>query len=179
MGEQKSSTKRSSLPTILSAAVGLVLLAVVAVAFVSSGDGGLQPGDPAPDFTLTLLDGSEVSLSDLRGQVVVLNFWASWCGPCRREAPALQQVWEAYGDDDVAFLGVAYHDAQGASRAFLDEFGITYPNGVDARARIAGMYGLTGVPETYVIDRDGTLAWKKIGELRAEELLQQLESLLP
>jgi DsbE subfamily thiol:disulfide oxidoreductase len=131
----------------------------------------------APDFALTLLDGSEISLVGLRGQIVVLNFWASWCSPCRREAPALQRVWEAYRDQGVVFVGVTYQDAEAASLAFIEEFGITYANGVDAMGRISSEYGVTAVPETYVIDRDGRLVWSQIGEVWEETLVEQLARL--
>ena len=116
-----------------------------------------------------------MSLADLRGQVVVLNFWASWCAPCRREAPALQSVWETYKDQGVAFVGVTYHDAEGASLAFIEEYGITYPNGVDEMERISRDYGVTAVPETYVIDRAGRLVWSQIGEVQAQVLIRQIE----
>ena len=163
--------------TIVYAAVGLIILVLVAAAFLTGDGGRPQQGDPAPDFALELLDGSHISLSDLRSQVVVLNFWASWCGPCRREAPALQQVWETYEAKGVVFLGVSYRDAKGASQDFIDAFGITYRNGFDARGQISRAYGVTAVPETFVIDRQGRIVWSHIGEIEAETLVQQLEQL--
>jgi cytochrome c biogenesis protein CcmG/thiol:disulfide interchange protein DsbE len=167
---------KSNLSTRLSVAVGLVLLVLLSYGFLSSrGSGRPQRGELAPDFALTLLDGSEVTLADLRGQVVVLNFWASWCSPCRREAPALQETWATHKDEGVAFIGVTYQDAQGASQRFIQEFGITYPNGMDEKGRISRAYGVMGVPETFVIDRDGKVVWFQIGEVRAEELARQLE----
>jgi DsbE subfamily thiol:disulfide oxidoreductase len=175
---QEAGAKRN-LSTPLFVAVGLVLLALMAYGFLSSGEGGrLQPGEPVPEFDLELLDGSSLRWSDLQGQVVVLNFWASWCAPCRREASDLQAVWEAYRDQGVLLVGITYRDAQDASRTFVDEHGITYPNGVDEMGRISDAYGVTAVPETYVIDRQGQLAWSQIGELRAEVLTRQLEQLL-
>jgi cytochrome c biogenesis protein CcmG/thiol:disulfide interchange protein DsbE len=164
--------------TIISLVVGLALVALLVVALLTRYTGRPQLGDPAPEFALTLLDGSEMSLSDLRGQVVVLNFWASWCFPCRREAPALQQVWESYRNQGVAFLGLSYQDVQSASQAFIEEFGITYPNGMDVRGRISRSYGITGVPETFVIDRDGNLVWFNVGEVSADTLIEQLERML-
>ena len=159
-----------------------MLLALLTYGFLSSREGGRpQRGEFAPDFSLTLLDGadqgrpSEISLADLRGQVVVLNFWASWCSPCRREAPALQRVWEAYQDRGVVFVGLTYHDVEGASLAFIKEYGITYANGVDEMGRISRDYGVTAVPETFIIDREGRVAWFQIGEVQAETLTRQLE----
>jgi cytochrome c biogenesis protein CcmG/thiol:disulfide interchange protein DsbE len=167
---------RRNLSTPLYVAVGLVVLALLAYGFLSSRDGGRpQRGEFVPEFSLTLLDGSELALSDLRGQVVVLNFWASWCAPCRREASDLQSVWATYKDQGVVFVGVTYRDAQDASSAFIQEFGLTYPNGTDEQGRISDDYGVTAVPETYVIDREGRLAWSQIGEVQAGELIRALE----
>jgi cytochrome c biogenesis protein CcmG/thiol:disulfide interchange protein DsbE len=171
--------KGNRLSTRLAVAVGLVLLALLAYGFLSVGGSGRpQPGEPAPAFTLGLFDGSDISLDGLRGQIVVLNFWASWCSPCRREASALQRVWEAYRDQGVVFVGVTYRDAEGASLSFIEEYGITYPNGVDEKGRISHDYGVTAVPETFVIDRDGRLAWFQIGEVQEATLARQLEGLL-
>jgi cytochrome c biogenesis protein CcmG/thiol:disulfide interchange protein DsbE len=169
-------TPKSNLSMLLSVAVGLMFLALLTYGFLSSRGGDRpQREELAPDFTLTLFDGSSVSLADLRGQIVVLNFWASWCAPCRREAPALQETWAMYEDQGAAFLGVTYQDAKGASQRFIQEFGITYPNGTDEAGRISRAYGVTGVPETFIIDRDGKVTWSQIGEVRAEELARQLE----
>jgi cytochrome c biogenesis protein CcmG/thiol:disulfide interchange protein DsbE len=166
----------SRLSTRLAVAVGLVLLALLTYGFLSSREGGRpKQGALVPGFSLSLLDGTEIALTDLRGQAVVLNFWASWCAPCRREAPAMQRVWEAYRDRGVVFVGVTYHDAQGASQAFIKEYGITYPNGIDERGRISSAYGVTAVPETFIIDRDGRLAWSQIGEVQEETLARELE----
>jgi cytochrome c biogenesis protein CcmG/thiol:disulfide interchange protein DsbE len=176
--ESPEGRPKRNLSTRLSVAVGLVLLALLAYGFLSSREGGRpQRGEPAPEFTLDLLDGSTTTLDDLRGRVVVLNFWASWCSPCRLEAPALQSVWETYQDQGVVFVGVTYRDAEGASMAFIEEYGITYPNGVDKGSRISRDYGVTAVPETFVIDRQGQVAWFQIGEVREETLVWQLERL--
>ena len=169
--------RRSNIATLMFVAVAVVLLILLAFAFASPRGGRPREGESAPDFELTLFDGSRVSLAELRGQVVVLNFWASWCGPCRREAPALQQVWEAYEGQGVVMLGVSYQDAEGASRQFIEQFGLTYGNGIDVDGRISRAYGVTGVPETFVIDRQGRIAWFRLGEVTAERLTRQLEQL--
>ena len=169
-----SAKKRSNVATIVSVATGLGLLVLLAFAFFSPSGGRPQQGDPAPDFSLALFDGSEMYLSDLRGQVVVLNFWSSWCGPCREEAPDLQKIWEIYEDKGVAVLGVSYKDAEDASRAFVEEFGLTYPNGADLKGKVSRAYGITGVPETFVIDAEGKVAWFYMGQVTADELVRRL-----
>ncbi len=166
--------KKGNVTTIISVAIGLGLLALLASAFLLPNGGRPQEGDPAPDFTLTLLDGTKISLRDLRGQVVVLNFWASWCDPCRKEAPDLQKAWEMYKDKGVVFMGVSHKDAEDASRAFVQEFGLTYLNGIDPRGRISRAYGLTGVPETFVIDAEGRVAQFYWGEVQVDDLVQRL-----
>jgi len=136
------------------------------------------PGQPAPDFTLTLLDGSTLSLSDLQGKVVVINFWGSWCPPCREELPDLQAVWEAYRERGVVFVGIAYQEEVSSVQGAAAEFGLTYPLGLDVGERTATAYGITGVPETFVVDPEGRVAYVHIGPVSAEQLTQELESLL-
>ena len=157
--------------------VGLVVIILITRALLSSGGSRPQLGDAAPDFTLLTFDGSEISLASMRGQVLVLNFWASWCSPCRQEALELQTVWARYKDKRVAFLGVTFQDEENASQDFIQEFGITYPNGIDQRGRLRRAYGVTAVPETFVIDREGKVVWFRAGALSADELAVQLEQL--
>jgi cytochrome c biogenesis protein CcmG/thiol:disulfide interchange protein DsbE len=120
-------------------------------------------GRAAPPFALTLFDGRTLRLEDLRGRVVFLNFWASWCPPCRVEAPMLEALWGELKDQDVVFLGVNTQDEAPRARAFLDEFGITYPNGRDPDGRIAIDYGVWGLPEAFIVDPAGRITYKHIG----------------
>ena len=132
----------------------------------------------APDFTLTTFDNQQVSLKELRGKVVVLNFWASWCQPCRLEAAYLEQTWRKYKDRGVVFIGVDYVDTEPNALAYLKEFDITYFNGSDLGTRISQAYGIKGVPETFYIAKNGELRGLTIGPLEAPELDRKIEELL-
>jgi cytochrome c biogenesis protein CcmG/thiol:disulfide interchange protein DsbE len=166
----------------------LVLLAGIAAVIVAVGVALVQRGQPtdgaAPDFTATVFAeapafaGETFSLSDFRGRVVVLNFWASWCGPCREEAPVLQRLHEAYGDR-VVFLGVAYAEEDANSLAFMREFGITYRNVPDRGTRISDdLYHISGVPETFIIDQNGEVAEFLISTVTEARLRPTLDRLL-
>lgn len=137
-------------------------------------------GAPAPSFTLTTFDGQVYRLQDLRGKVVVINFWASWCKPCEQEADELEAAWRYYRPrGDVLFLGVAWTDTEKKSLEYLAKFGITYPNGPDLGTRMAQAYRITGVPETYIIDRNGVLAYAKLSPfLSVEEIKNAIDPLL-
>jgi cytochrome c biogenesis protein CcmG/thiol:disulfide interchange protein DsbE len=128
-------------------------------------------GKPAPDFSLTLFEGRNIRLSDFRGKVVFLNFWASWCPPCRAEARLLEQSWQRYKDQGVVFLGIDMQDTEEAARRFIQEFGVTYMNGRDPNNRIAINYGVYGIPETFFIDKEGLITYKHIGGLNWETIL--------
>lgn len=136
------------------------------------------PGQPAPDFALTLLDGSTFSLSGQRGRAVVVNFWASWCPPCEAEAPDLQAVWEEYRGRGVVFVGVAYKDEEAAVQDFLTAHGLTYPVGLDRTGQVAALYGVTGVPETFIVDGQGKVVRFFIGPVTADQLRAVLEGLV-
>jgi cytochrome c biogenesis protein CcmG, thiol:disulfide interchange protein DsbE len=136
-------------------------------------------GQPAPEFTLPSLDGTgDVRLADLRGRVVVVNFWASWCLPCREEAPELEAIWRRYRDRGVVMLGVNIQDRRSAALEFLVQTRPTYPNVVDASGAISIAYGIYGVPETFVVDRNGHIRAKKVGAVSAAALAAQIEPLV-
>lgn len=166
-----------SLGTILL--LGAIVIAAGIVGLALARQRMTQPtAGPAPDFTVTTFDGEEITLADLRGQVVVVNFWASWCIPCKDEAPVLQAAWERYRDQGVVILGVAYVDTPSASLEFIDEFGITYPNAPDAGTRVSEAYHITGVPETFIIDRDGQIAEFVYAQVTESGLTRTLDRLL-
>ena len=155
----------------------LALLGLVGWGLVRAQAGPRDQG-PAPDFSLATFSGEQISLSALRGQVVVINFWASWCPPCREEAAYLESTWRAYRDQGVVFIGVDYADTDREALAYIDEFNITYPNGPDLGTRISQAYRIQGVPETFFVAKDGSLRGVKIGPLAPPELEEKLESLM-
>ena len=134
----------------------VLLLAALTVAVQRPGFGP-KPGVGAPDFSLETFDGHTVKLSDLKGQVVVVNFWASWCKECGQESADLEAIWQEYRNRKVTVLGIDYTDTTPAARDYLAQFGISYPNGPDRADEISRTYQLTGVPETLVIDRAGVV----------------------
>ena len=115
-------------------------------------------GKAAPAFTLERIDGpGKLSLASLRGRPVVVNFWASWCVPCKGEAKMLEQAWQQYRGKGVVFLGIDYHDVTSDARTFISHHGVTYTTVQDGSGMVGDRYGLTGVPETFFIDRRGRL----------------------
>lgn len=156
--------------------VGLII-AGLGLALVQSFKAQPESG-AAPDFTLETFDGKSVTLSQYRGRVVVINFWASWCAPCAEEAPTLQAAYEAYKDRGVEFIGVAWVDSDEKSKQFIEEYGITYPNGPDLGTRIADAYRIRGVPETFIVGPDGKVSFFAPRILASEELNAEIEKAL-
>jgi cytochrome c biogenesis protein CcmG/thiol:disulfide interchange protein DsbE len=144
------------------------VLAVLAYGFRTDPRAIPSPlvGRPAAPFTLKAFDGTAVSLAELRGRVVVLNFWASWCYPaCYEEAPFLEAGWKEYRERGVTVVGVDIQDTEEAARRFIAQFGLTFPNLPDPKGTVAIDYGVYGVPETFLIDRRGTIRDKRVGGL--------------
>ena len=166
--------------------LGLVIASVVGIAallaygFIRDSRYIHSPlvAKPAPSFALTLFDGGTLNSKDLLGKTVLLNFWASWCVPCRAEAPALEAAWQKYKDRDVVFLGVNIQDKEEDARAFIKEFGITYLNGRDESGKIAIDYGVWGIPETFFLDPHGRITYKHAGELRVPVITAKLDEAL-
>ena len=136
-------------------------------------------GRPAPAFDLETLDGRRLSLADLRGSPVVLNFWASWCIPCREEAPLLTAADATYRPDGLRILGVVYQDSSESARDFMARYGQTYPGLLDPDGRTAIDYGVFGIPETFFIDRAGVVRSRQVGALTEAELKRKIEAILP
>jgi cytochrome c biogenesis protein CcmG, thiol:disulfide interchange protein DsbE len=130
-----------------------------------------EVGSLAPEYSSVTLDGQPVALEDLRGKVVLLNVWATWCAPCREEVPALQELYESYGPQGLEVVGVSV-DAPGEQetiRRFVREFDVTYPIWFDEAGTVAPTFRTIGVPSTFLIDREGVITWKHLGPVHADD----------
>jgi peroxiredoxin len=151
--------------------IGAVLIGGIAIAW--SGRGDFTPADSgrvAPDYAAATLEGDTFDIAALRGSVVVLNIWATWCRPCVREMPALQRLWERNRDDGLVVVGISVDspallmgDAESAVRNFVDDLGLTFPIVVDPDRRIEEGYPVAGYPMTFVIDREGRIVDRVLG----------------
>jgi peroxiredoxin len=120
-------------------------------------------GKPAPPFSLPTLDGKTMTLADYRGKVVLLNFWASWCAPCREEMPSMQKLYEHFADRDFVMLTVSLDEERAAVDSFIRELGLTFPVALDPKNDVGSRYGLTGVPETFLIGKTGVVLHHVVG----------------
>jgi cytochrome c biogenesis protein CcmG/thiol:disulfide interchange protein DsbE len=156
------------LPLLLLAGWGALLLAQTAA------PAGARVGQPAPDFALADLEGNPLRLSDLRGRPVIVNFWASWCGPCVEEFPLLQTAAARHRAHGLAVVGIVYRDNSEAARDFMARLGATWPAAMDPGEQVADSFGIYGPPETFFIDRTGVVRGRQIGQLTASDLDRQL-----
>jgi cytochrome c biogenesis protein CcmG/thiol:disulfide interchange protein DsbE len=151
----------------------LALLVILALGLQRTQQGPVRVGDHVSNFNLTTFEGDQINLSDLKGKVVVLNFWASWCKPCEQEAADLEAAWRYYQPrGDVVFLGVDYVDTEPEARAYLQKFEITYTNGPDLGTRISQKFRIQGVPETYILDQQNVLQYVQIGPFSSLEQIK-------
>ena len=182
-------TKRNVI--FMSAGVPIVaLLAILTWASAQTGGQAVSMGvnnefgevlvsrERAPDFELDLLNGGDLRLSDWNGKIVLVDFWASWCQPCRQEAQNLAQVYSEYLEKPVEFIGVDIWDDPVSAQQYLEQFQVPYPNGIDSAGSIAIAYGVRGIPEKYFIAPDGTIAKKFVGPIKSADLREVLNDLL-
>ena len=189
-GSAASDARKRNLILVASALPLAALFALLGWVVVGSGGNpggfginsrfGEVPVDQraAWEFQVTTLGGDQVSLQGLRGKVVMLDFWSSWCPPCRAEAPGLSQVYREYRDRDVEFIGMAIWDDAGAVGDHVREFDVPYHNALDGKGEIAIDYGVAGIPEKFFIDREGKLVRSFVGPMDAGSLREVLDELL-
>ena len=189
-GRRRGVRKRRIIIFLLLSLFSVALLALLGSQLLipvqtqgQNGNAGDSPlvGHPAPDFTLPALSSHAapaIHLAGFRGKPMMLNFWASWCVPCQHEAPLLEATWQRVQGQGMVFLGIDFEDTQSDALNFLQQYGITYPNVVDATGSVGINYGVTGVPETFFIDRHGVIIHKVIGELTEQTLQSNLQLLL-
>jgi cytochrome c biogenesis protein CcmG/thiol:disulfide interchange protein DsbE len=164
--------------------IALAVLGLVTVVGIRLARGDSQLGEvklhpyTAPNFDLALFGGDSFSLAQQRGNVVVLNFWASWCVPCQQEAPVLENVWQRYRDHKVVFVGVDIKDTPDDARSFLQRYVASYPNGFDSQKRIYIDYGVYGLPETFVVDQNGMVVHHVIGPVSDAQLESWIDPLV-
>jgi cytochrome c biogenesis protein CcmG/thiol:disulfide interchange protein DsbE len=143
-----------------------------------TGTGG-EVGSPAPDFQLPALDArGDVRLADYRGRPVIVNFWASWCNPCRQEFPLLRQALRDHRAERLAVIGVTYQDIPSDSRAFVEQRDATWPQGVDDGGAVADAFGVRAIPQSFFVRPDGTIAARIFGFTSEDALARPLNELL-
>jgi cytochrome c biogenesis protein CcmG, thiol:disulfide interchange protein DsbE len=164
---------------VVAAVLPVILLLLLGAMLLVRGSGSpTEIGKVAPDFSLTTLDGEPISLADLRGRPVIVNFWASWCVPCLEEFPLLAEAHERHADEGLAVVGVVYQDTSLAARTFLERHGAAWPSAADPDGRAADAYGILAPPETFLIDRDGRIAARALGQFTAGWLDEKVAAIM-
>jgi cytochrome c biogenesis protein CcmG, thiol:disulfide interchange protein DsbE len=169
---------------VIVAAVALIGIFIVGMSVASQEGNRPAVGSPAPDFSIGLYQNyradlpETIKLSNLRGKVVVMNFWASWCVECRKESDALEATWQQYRNRGLVLLGVDYLDTESAAVNYLQQYNTSYVIGADLQERISHAYHITGVPETFFIDKTGVVRKIVIQAMTRQELVNTVESLL-
>jgi len=178
--------QRFSTGAIIMMVIVIAVIGVIGYAMIDRERQKDTPkSGPAPKFEITMYDfdmiampGETISLDSLRGQAVVINFWASYCIPCQREADMLEQTWNDYRDQGVVFLGVNTEDPEKDARDYLIEYGITFPNAPDAGAKMENDYRITGIPETFVINTSGEIVQHFLSEPDVREFRAAIDRAL-
>jgi cytochrome c biogenesis protein CcmG/thiol:disulfide interchange protein DsbE len=163
---------------VAGALVPLLLLGAWGALVLSRGEGGASIGTQAPAFAVADLDGNPLRLADLRGRPVIVNFWASWCGPCVDEFPVLEEAARDHAADGLAIVGIVFRDNSEAARSFMSRMQATWPAAMDPGEDIAERYGIFGPPETFFIDADGMVVARQIGPLSSSDMERHLSGLV-
>lgn len=154
-----------------------LLFIFIAAGTVQAETSGTEIGDKAPDFELTTLNGDNVKLSDFKGKRIMLNFWASWCPPCREEMPAMEKF---YQDKDAVVLAVNLTDMEVNKKQVTDftkRFGLTFPILLDEEGEVSSLYRISPIPTTYMIDSEGVIRHKAYGALTYEQMVAEYEKM--
>jgi cytochrome c biogenesis protein CcmG, thiol:disulfide interchange protein DsbE len=157
---------------------GIVLIAAVFALQLANQNRTQPTSGPAPDFSFTAYDGQPFNLVDQRGKVVLVNFWGSWCAPCREEVPMLNALYAEYGPRGVVFVGVSYLDVESSARAFIGEMNMLYINGSDELSAISRAYAVKKVPETFIIDQQGNVVEFVPAAIHTEPNLSRIRAAL-
>lgn len=166
--------------SVIAVLAVLAIVGLLVFGLVSIGSSGLSVGDPVPDAPLAQLEGDGTeSLADYRGRWVLVNFWASWCLPCRDEAPALERLQRQHGGPKFTVLGIDSRDLTSDGIAFVEQYGLSYPQLRDGDGDAASDFGTTGVPESFLVDPRGVVQLIVTGPLSEEYLREQVAPLLP
>jgi cytochrome c biogenesis protein CcmG/thiol:disulfide interchange protein DsbE len=169
--------RRLGLGHLIAALIAPLLLAALLGAYLVARTPAVPPtaiGDTAPDFAVADLDGNPIRLADLRGRPVVINFWASWCGPCVEEFPLLRDAAARHADAGLIVIGIVWDDRSEAARDFMARNGATWAAAMDPGQRVSRDYGILGPPETYFVGRDGIIKARQIGQISAASLDEKL-----
>lgn len=177
-------TKSVRWGSIISWTVVIGILAMLAWGLLNSTKTRPEAGEAAPEFNMQYFNGYEwegmttANLSNMQGKVVVVNFWASWCLECKLEADVLEASWRKYQNEDVVFVGITYADVEPNAIQYLLDYDVTYPNAPDLGTIISSDYEITGVPETFIIDKQGIISHVQIGAVTEQLLTTKIDQLL-
>ncbi len=180
---ETSAAERRRLPVwviVLAFVLLLGFMALIGWGLNRSMRGALSIGDPVPNFSMTTFGNQAINTNQFAGKVVLVNFWASWCQPCAQEARELEEAYQHYKPGgQVVFIGLTYVDTEPNSLAYIQQYGITYPNGPDLATKVSQMFRVRGVPETYIIDRNGRLAYSKAGPFSStDEIISVVDGIM-
>ncbi|HJO81300.1 MAG TPA: TlpA disulfide reductase family protein [SAR202 cluster bacterium] len=158
--------------------VGLMVIGLTNKEGPTGRSGITRVGKPAETFSMPLIGGGTFDASQHLGKPMVLNFWASWCPPCRQESPGLERTWRAFEDTEIVFVGVDIQDEEDIAQAYVNEFGLTFPNGRDPDGTITVDYGVIGLPVTFFVSAEGVVEGRWVGAISESKLVDWVEALL-